>query len=316
MGLIYHYCSLDTFTQVIKNRTIRLSDLDKTNDYMEKRWGIELLQEALKKELENNNIPMNLQEDYWYSDNAHNHIEQLNNDIDNYLNHQTLIACFSLERDQLSQWRAYGQDGEGIAIGFDYDCLKHLLKEQKELFIDKVAYRKNDQEKLIRKKMFVPAFEYMRDMFQRESVRCSDDFNTYFVEEFDCFCEVLDTATEQVFTFLKNPAFEEEKEVRIVYNTGIYEEIETRELKEILNVRIEIGKNKELILQPIQYQVKGNKLVAYADLNFENCIVSRIIKEIVIGPKSKVSKNDIIQFLLVNEYGDDIRVKNSEASYR
>ena len=259
---------------------------------------------------------MNLQENYWYSDNAHNHIEQLNNDIDNYLNHQTLIACFSLERDQLSQWRAYGQDGEGIAIGFDYDCLKHLLKEQKELFIDKVAYRKNDQEKLIRKKMFVPALEYMKDMFQRESVRCSDDFNTYFVEEFDCFCEVLDTATEQVFTFLKNPAFEEEKEVRIVYNTGIYEEIETRELKEILNERIEIGKNKELILQPIQYQVKGNKLVAYADLNFENCVVSGIIREIVIGPKSKVSEKDVIQFLLVNEYGDDIRVKNSEASYR
>ena len=151
---------------------------------------------------------------------------------------------------------------------------------------------------------------------QRESVRCSDNFNTYFVEEFDCFCEVLDTVTEQVFTFLKNPAFEEEKEVRIVYNTGIYEEIETRELKEILNERIEIGKNKELILQPIQYQVKGNKLVAYADLNFENCVVSGIIREIVIGPKSKVSEKDVIQFLLVNGYGDDIRVINSEASYR
>jgi hypothetical protein len=56
----------------------------------------------------------------------------------------------------------------------------------------------------------------MRDMFQRAAVRCSDDFNTYFIKGFDCFCEVLDIAIERVFTFLKTPTFEEEKEVRIV----------------------------------------------------------------------------------------------------
>ena len=82
MELIYHYCSLETFVQIIKNKTIRLSDLDKTNDYMEKRWGMELLQEALKGELEDNCISMDLQEDYWYSKDSHNHIEQLNHDIE------------------------------------------------------------------------------------------------------------------------------------------------------------------------------------------------------------------------------------------
>lgn len=315
MELIYHYCSLETFVQIIKNKTIRLSDLDKTNDYMEKRWGMELLQEALKGELEDNCISMDLQENYWYSEDAHNHIEQLNHDIERYLKHQTLIACFSLESDQLGQWRAYGQDGEGIAIGFDYSYLKHLLRKQDRILIDKVVYGKGEQAKLIRKKMFVPALEYMRDMFQRSAVKCSDDFNTFFIEEFDCFCEVLDTTTEQVFTFLKNPAFEEEREVRIVYNTGIYEEIETRELKETINEKIEIGKKKELILQPIQYQAKGNRLVAYADLSFENCI-DKMIQEIVIGPKSKVLEKDIRQFLLSNNYEDYTSVKVSRASYQ
>lgn len=281
-----------------------------------KRWGVELLQEALKRELENNSISMNLQQNYWYSDTAHNHIEQLNNDINNYLKHQTLIACFSLEADQLSQWRAYGQDGEGIAVGFDYNYLKRLLKGQDKILIDKVVYRKNDQEKLIRKKMFIPAIEYMRDKFQRDVVRCSDDFNTYFIEEFDCFCEVLDTATEQVFTFLKNPAFIEEKEVRIFYNTGIYDEIDTGELREALSEKIEIGTKKELILCPMQYQAKGNKLVAYADLNFDNC-KNRIIEEIVVGPKSMVSEKDIRQFLLTSGYSDDdISIRTSRASYQ
>lgn len=312
--MIYHYCSLDTFAQVIKNKTIRLSDLDKTNDYMEKRWGIELLQEALKKELENNSISMNLQENYWYSDDAHNHLEQLHKDINYYLNYQTLIACFSLEKDILSQWRAYGQDGEGMAIGFNYDYLKRLLKEHKKISINKVIYKKSEQENLIRNKLFLPAVKYMRDMFQRDVVRCSDDFSTYFVEEFDCFCEVLDTHTEQVFTFLKNPAFEEEREVRIVYNTGIHKD--TEDLIEILREEFEIGINRELILQPMQYQVKGDKLVAYSDLCFKNCIDSGIIKEIVIGPKSKVSDIDVRQLLLVNGFGDNIIIKRSEAPYR
>jgi len=316
MGLVYHYCSLDTFVQIIKNKTIRLSDLDKTNDYMEKRWGIELLQEVLKKELENNSIQMDLQEDYWYSDDAHNHIEQLNNDINSYLKHQTLITCFSLEKDRLSQWRAYGQDGEGIAVGFNYDYIKRLLKGQEKILIDKVAYKKSEQEKRIRKKLFMPALQYMRNMFQREVVRCTDDFNIFFIEEFDCFCEVLDTATEQVFTFLKNPAFEEEKEVRIVYNTGICEEVDTHDLGRILNFQLKIGRKEELKLQSMQYQIKGNKLVAYADLNFENCITDGIIKEVVIGPKSKVSQSDVRQVLLSNGFNDDIGVKTSEASYQ
>ena len=316
METIYHYCSLDTFMQVIGNKTIRLSDLDKTNDYMEKRWGIELLQEVLNKELIQNSINMNLEENYWYSEDVHNHVGQLSKEINGYLSHQTLISCFSLENDQLGQWRAYGQDGVGMAVGFNYNYLKRLLKGYNEILIDKVVYKKHGQEKLIREKMFVPAMEGMWNMFQEDLVKCSDDFSTYFVEEFDCFCEKLDRDTEKVFTFLKNPAFAEEKEVRIVFNTGIHNEIESKYMKEKLNQQLEIGKNKEIILKPIQHQARGNKMVAYADLCFENCISSGIIKEVVIGPKSKVSESDVRQLLLSKGFDDDISIMTSKASYQ
>lgn len=108
METIYHYCLLDTFIQIIKNKTLRLSDLNKTNDYMEKKWGIDFLYYVLCEELQNKGIQMNLRETYWYNGNAHTHLEQLENDIKLYLNHQTLITCFSKEKDMLSQWRAYG----------------------------------------------------------------------------------------------------------------------------------------------------------------------------------------------------------------
>lgn len=121
MGNIYHYCSLETFVQIIRNKALRLSELDKTNDYMEKKWGINFLYRVLRDELQGRGITMDLKENYWYSENAHNHLEQLENDIKSFLNHQTLIACFSTEKDMLSQWRAYGDDGNGVAIGFDWN---------------------------------------------------------------------------------------------------------------------------------------------------------------------------------------------------
>lgn len=34
VNLIYHYCSMNTFMEIIKNKTIRLSDLNKANNYM------------------------------------------------------------------------------------------------------------------------------------------------------------------------------------------------------------------------------------------------------------------------------------------
>lgn len=156
---------------------------------------------------------------------------------------------------------------------------------------------------------------YIENMFAQDAIRCSDDYNEYFVEEFDCFCEHMDDV-ERVFPFLKNPAFEEEKEVRIVYNTGIYEEIEDKEFLAYTSGAIPIGRNEELLLQPMKYIVKNDKLVAYADLKFENCINDGIIKEIVIGPKAKVSIDDVYRFLLLNGVGVDGGISKSKSSYQ
>lgn len=316
MASIYHYCSLDTFSQIIKNKTIRLSDLNKTNDYMEKKWGMDFLYHVLCDELQNKGIPMDLKEDYWYSDNAHNHLEQLENDIKWYLNHQTLITCFSTEKDMLSQWRAYGSDGVGVAIGFNYNLLKRLLKNTKEFLIGNVVYQKEKQKKKIREELFEPTFKYMNNMFQQDKVRVSDNYNEYFVEEFDCFCEYMDMNVEKVFPFLKNPAFSEEKEIRIVYNTGIYEEMDDIDFLSCTCKPISIGSKSELVLQPMQYGVKNDKLVAYADLKFENCIDNGIIGEIVIGPRAKVSVNDIYRFLLLNGIDSNVAISKSKSSYQ
>ena len=52
------------------------------------------------------------------------------------------VCCFSEEKDLLSQWRGYGSDGNGIAIGFNAQLLRKLdINGSRYKFI-KVIYRK------------------------------------------------------------------------------------------------------------------------------------------------------------------------------
>jgi hypothetical protein len=46
---LYHYCSLETFIAIISNKCLRLSDLSKSNDYMERKWIMNIVEEALDK---------------------------------------------------------------------------------------------------------------------------------------------------------------------------------------------------------------------------------------------------------------------------
>ena len=60
MSTIYHYCSPEVFDLVMRTKTLRLSDLDKTNDYLEKEWGGRLIEKVLNDELQRDSIQIDL----------------------------------------------------------------------------------------------------------------------------------------------------------------------------------------------------------------------------------------------------------------
>lgn len=70
------------------------------------------------------------------------------------------------------------------------------------------------------------------------------------------------------------------------------------------------------MLQPISFQFKNNKLVSYADLSFANMIQNGIIKEVVIGPKPDIRKEDLYYYMIANGYETDVEIRKSDASYR
>ncbi|PRP71520.1 hypothetical protein BUE93_05845 [Chromobacterium amazonense] len=122
MTTLYHYCSGETFTSIIKNQSLWLSSMQESNDYLEGK----LINGIINNSTENNT----------------DHTKQGNRTL---LSNIIPMAndchgiCFSTERDKLSQWRGYADDGRGFSIGFNKDWLLELAKKENAL-LQAVSY--------------------------------------------------------------------------------------------------------------------------------------------------------------------------------
>ena len=43
---VYHYCNLNTFYSIISNKSLRLSDITKSNDQLEITWAVDIIREV------------------------------------------------------------------------------------------------------------------------------------------------------------------------------------------------------------------------------------------------------------------------------
>jgi len=199
------------------------------------------------------------------------------------------ISCFSKEPDMLSQWRAYAEDGKGVSIGFNLD----KLKKADNLLIREVIYTDN--------------------------VVCDDTES-----DVECVADTIDLVIrehgitvreEQTEAFLhelipelvkyKNPAFVEEKEIRLIYCDDMkFEEIIDRYggFQE---------KFKSVKLEHDFRTVGSDSITEFVKLDF--CVSD--IEEICIGPKCLLSKYDI-KNIVKNLLDIEINIIESRSSYR
>lgn len=309
---LYHYCSLDTLIAIISNKCIRLSDLSKSNDYMERKWIMNILEEALNKSFKDEGIIIDLREKYWYEDGVNSHIDFLLDMLRYDVTRSSYITCFSRKGDLLSQWRAYADDGRGVSIGFDSKLLCKVDSRRNDIYIEDVLYNKEEQIENIHFAV-INALRHMKDLFEQDIARVNNDFNKYFIGEFDAFCEVICDEFEILSCYMKNPAFQEEDEVRIFYAPTIGDDSPAL-IQEQLS---KTSRFNNFVLNPINFWSRKDQIIGYCDLSFEKLIQKGIISEIIIGPSSRVNEHDI--YYLLTKYGynsNDIAIKQSEASYR
>lgn len=257
--VVYHYCSVDAFFNIIKNSSIWLSDIMKSNDYQECIRCREFINKGIQNYLKND--PKVLKAwNVWYKKGIYSNSSM-----------KTFCVCFSESKDKLSQWRGYAQDGRGIAIGFDRKIFEELNQINKfYLAFGKVIY--NTPQEYVQKIVLDNIKKFKYKGIGHVALELSQNYRMQL-------------------PFVKNPGFEEEDEWRAVVCSWIGD--------------YNIPSSKEIYFSNIKYRVSNDKLVSFVEMNFEK-IKQNIIKEILIGPKSKVEIDDIINLLNFYGYYDGI----------
>lgn len=279
----YYYCSLDTFLNILKNKEIYLSDPLKMNDSLEISWYLSRLNDNKGKDTESiiERMKMRSGLDFSFSD--------LLNNLKTKGQRSIYISCFSEEPDLLSQWRAYADDGKGVSIGFDLD----KLGKPSNFLVEKIIYTNDIVEN------------------ERETdVECvADTIGTVICENnISDKREQIDVFLHELIPLLakyKNPAFKEEKEVRLIYCDDMKFE------KIIDQYGAFQEKWEERQLAHDFRTIRNSDITEFVRLKFDpECVV-----KIYIGPKCVLRENDVLAIskTFLNREPD---ISVSKSSYR
>lgn len=272
--LIYHYCSPESFYSICQNKTLRLSDVYSMNDFMEMHWGYSIWEEAAGMLIPEYGLPF---------------IDKIDKVIhDSGAQALTLAACFSKDGDVLSQWRAYTNDGSGYSIGFNAkDLVKLAVKPLK------VLYDKDKQLEEIK--------SVIKKIHQLEEGKTGN-----FGVDFNKYCTML---SFDLISF-KNPAFKEEKEIRLTHLLGFKKSNNSLTLEDPGGLYFGNHFKHE-----VKFRMKESLPVSFIDEDFTNNSQINPIKEVILGPRNDSNPTAISIFLETIGVGN-VKIKKSQASYR
>lgn len=298
-NILYHYCSVDTMLKIMQNYCIWLSDAEKTNDKSELKYFAEQMEKML----------LNIVESYKgeFDDELLTLVKEvLKKTIKKiYLgsayivqNTKNYFCCFSESSDLLSQWRAYGNDGQGVAIGFNAKLLSKIRDMYSYDFV-KVVYNKKDVSKNIHKYMEQHLKYILEDTTEEELNEKNIMFN---------LAPIMTPILQERFVF-KHPKFREEREWRIFRKqVGNFDEDTGEEpfFKGAFYADDEIFDS--FSCSDLKFRSLQNNICSYFELGFEKC-KEDIIKKIVLGPKCQIDERDLKILLRKYRYIKDIESK-------
>lgn len=299
--VLYHYCSVETFYSIIKNKSIWLSDISKSNDSKELNWIKERgytyvlncmvnYVEALERAGKLVDAPF---------DKYHEAEKVIKFSIENETE-KCWVFCLSEKVDDLGQWRGYSQDASGIAIGIKTEYLLNLVGDNRfsdindeKLHFDKVSYYKDSDSDAI----FNSLLEIERGI---------EDLSN---DEFTIMLKRAVVTALMFSPYYKSDYFKGESEWRLTLSMSC---------NEIHNGRLPDVRN-EYMSSSYDYSLIKGKLVSHIELIFDN--FSEAISSIWLGPKCELSEREVKLFLISKGYlkdlwDDSIKVYNSNASYR
>ena len=114
---LYHYTDLDSLSGIFQTRTLWLSKISTMNDTSE----IALAVQHFKRCVEAHTKESGRDEAVF--------LQHVAAQLEGFRRTNICVASFCEEEDQLNQWRSYGADGRGIALGFPSARLEKLAEQ-------------------------------------------------------------------------------------------------------------------------------------------------------------------------------------------
>lgn len=313
---LYHYCSNETFLNILKNKTIRLSDISKSNDYKETKWLVEYIEDEIIQRYKEDPF---FRGQLIYGLDEIDALKLITKSIkERMLERNDALfygACFSEKGDKLSQWRGYADDGHGISIGFNYESLAKLISEEESINLFKIEYPDENNESALAQikkhsEDIIGSILYAINTNDSKKLFSND---TYAI---DVFHELSSRIFIQESIKFKNPAFKEEAEWRIVFDDEIDKYINWEDWYDGVEEKSALSDEiATLFPNGLQFRALRNKIISFFDLSFKS-YEQTIINEIVIGPKSDVQEGDVYQLLAYYGYDPDIKIVKSKSTYR
>lgn len=227
---VYHYTTIDSFVAILESKSLWLTYIGGLNDYTELEHGVDCFHEIFKEATKT--APPEVIDIF----------DKLCDNMKTTKESNICVGSFCKSGDLLGQWRAYANDGSGIAIGFNSQELSKICEINKfhfsECFYEDAVKKKICQEVL---NIFLEGFDKKKD---------KADYHNAMKEI---------VMVMLVFSlFLKDGSFKEEMEVRLATPPGM--DLDTKKIgnRWLSFYPLKLESGLERIIQEI-YVGPGNK---------------------------------------------------------
>jgi len=242
---LYHYSSLDGLLGIVRTKSLWASNIYYFNDASEITYASDVLKKVILDSKVN------------ADENLGCFLDEFSNWLDTFRNtiHQFFVFSLTEEGNLLSQWRGYTTKGKGVSIGFEPRGLVRKIENQ-GLKIVKCIYDISDQRGLAKELLERMIITFNNERHNHENKPHPPR------KKYRGLLEKFREKILQIFSVIKNSAFCEEQEWRIIskYYAKYYAKYATPEIKyregiSMLVPYIEIGISPEKANEPMFHEV-------------------------------------------------------------
>jgi Protein of unknown function (DUF2971) len=306
---VYHYTSVDTMLKIVKDCCVWATSINYLNDTTEGDHYLGLIRERIRDSVFSHK----------YSDPRI--FDSIMSESKNSFEDRPYVTSFSELGDYLPQWRSYCPQGNGVAIGFDTDCLlrsqvkdtaleqdtPHPEKSRFEFFRPKVRFAKIDYVDKTAKELLDQDISAAIEEANAQAA-ISTGMNLDHPGERDggprAPSRLFESAIRRRAGFIKNPSFSNESEYRLLVESSVW----NRRLLEFRATRSTL-----VPYLPVAVPRFHSKPKPWPQQTKDAAFIGRV----VIGPTpdTEIARQAILAFLY-KEGLNYVDVKTSEIPYR